>query len=80
MAKKHTKRLLNISDYYRNRPDFANARTVRNILNRVILNQNLRTEEENDNRLIIISDVEDYIADECIDLEKTDKRKKIGFV
>lgn len=38
-------RLLEVVEYYRSRPNFANARTVRHIVDQVILNQNLRTED-----------------------------------
>ena len=73
-------RVLDITDYFRNRPNFANARTVRNILDQVILNQNLRTEDSDGNDLIVIDDVDDYLADEGIDLSKTSSGpKKIGF-
>ncbi len=61
--------VLDITDYYRARPNFANARTVRNILEQVIMNQNLRAdEEESSDTNIILSDVKDYIDDENIDL------------
>ena len=73
-------RLLDVTDYYRKQSDFANARTVRNILDQVIMNQNLRTEDEPSNE-IIASDVEDYILDEGIDLTKTSgNTRRIGFV
>ena len=75
------KLLLDITDYYRARPNFANARTVRSILEQVIMNQNLRTDEDNliDNTLLLC-DVQDYIDDEGIDLShKPDKTHKIGF-
>ena len=64
------------------KPNFANARTVRNILDQVIMNQNLRTEDLSDNKTIILEDVEDYLTDEGIDLSKTGKTgdRKIGFV
>jgi len=71
-------RLLDITDYYRQRPNFANARTIRNILDQVIMNQNLRTEDDDDDRVLIISDVEDYITDTGFDLNTSPKRK-IGF-
>ena len=72
-------RVLEITDYYRKRPNFANARTVRNILDQVILNQNLRAEDSKDDQ-IILDDVEDYLADEGIDLSKASVgTKKIGF-
>ena len=73
--------ILDIADYYRIRPNFANARTVRNILEQVIMNQNLRTdEEETDDTNIILSDVQDYIDDENIDLNSSSAQtRKIGF-
>ena len=71
-------RLLDIAEYYRKRPNFANARTIRNILDQVIMNQNLRTEDEGDKELIILEDVEDYLTDEGIDLLKQSNRK-FGF-
>ena len=56
-----------VIEYYRDKPNFANARTVRNVLDQVIMNQNLRTEDEdNSDNIIILQDVEDYIADENI--------------
>lgn len=71
--------VLDITEYYRNRPNFANARTVRNILDQVIMNQNLRTEDTGDSN-IIRSDVEDYIADEGIDLSNVERNSgRIGF-
>lgn len=70
--------VLDITEYYRKRPNFANARTVRNILDQVIMNQNLRTEDTGDSN-IIHSDVEDYILDENIDLHSSGKSGKIGF-
>lgn len=74
-------RLLDITDYYRSRPNFANARTVRNILDQVLMNQNLRTEDSEDNSVIILDDVNDYLTDEGIDLSNPNKGKRtIGFV
>lgn len=73
-------RVLEITDYYRNRPNFANARTVRNILDQVILNQNLRTEDFEGDDLIVLDDVNDFLSDEGIDLSKASSGpKKIGF-
>ena len=67
-------------EYFRNRPNFANARTVRNVLDQVIMNQNLRTEDEDGNSMIIVDDVEDYLMDEGIDLSKPSTgSRKIGF-
>ncbi len=73
-------RLLEVTEYYRKQPDFANARTVRNILDQVIMNQNLRTEnEEQPDCQILLSDVEDYILDEKINLlEGKSSTRKIG--
>ena len=72
--------LLDVNEYYRSKPNFANARTVRNIVDQVIMNQNLRTEDSADD-VIIIDDVEDYLADENIDLEnKKHTDNRIGFV
>lgn len=75
-------KILDITDYFRARPNFANARTVRNILDQVIMNQNLRTEDLTDNKTITIEDVEDYLMDEDIDLSKTGKPegRSIGFI
>ena len=73
-------RVLDIAEYFRSRPNFANARTVRNILDQVIMNQNLRTEDTPDDSVIIVDDVEDYLIDEGIDLRETSTgTKKIGF-
>ena len=82
IEKNALEKLLDITDYYRAKPNFANARTVRNILDQVIMNQNLRTEDLSDNKTIILDDVEDYLTDEGIDLSKTGKTgdRKIGFV
>ena len=71
--------MLDLAEWYRKKPNFANARTVRNILDQVIMNQNLRVDEsdgEDDESLIIKADVDDYIEEEG--LMKTDK-PKIGF-
>lgn len=74
-------RLLDVTEYFRNQPNFANARTVRNILDQVLMNQNLRTEDTGEDNTVIIDDVEDYLADEGIDLSKQNKGKRtIGFV
>lgn len=74
-------RLLDVTEYYRSRSNFANARTVRNILDQVIMNQNLRTEDTEGDDLIIIDDIEDYLTDEGIDLSKTaNGSRHIGFM
>ena len=74
-------RILDITDYFREQPNFANARTVRNILDQVLMNQNLRTEDEEDNNTIILADVEDYLMDEGIDLSSPNKgKRRMGFI
>ena len=73
--------LLDVAEYYRTQKNFANARTIRNILDQVIMNQNLRTEDTEGDSTIIRSDVEDYIADENIDLQKKRRQAgRIGFI
>ncbi len=74
-------RLLDVAEYYRNQPNFANARTVRNILDQVLMNQNLRTEDSDDDNTVIVDDIEDYLTDEGIDLSNPNKGKgHFGFV
>ncbi len=74
-------RVLDITEYFRGKSNFANARTIRNILDQVIMNQNLRTEDDLDNDTIVLCDVEDYLVDEGIDLEKpAEKKRTIGFI
>lgn len=73
-------RFLDVQEYYRNQPNFANARTVRNVLDQVIMNQNLRTEDEPGDDRILLSDVEDYLLDEGIDLSRpASAARRIGF-
>lgn len=73
--------LLDVTEHYRGQKNFANARTIRNILDQVIMNQNLRTEDTGDDSEIIRSDVEDYIVDEKIDLKgKAPQTGRIGFI
>lgn len=75
ISKKHytiesnvTKKIIDIIEYYKNEENFANARTLRNVIDQVIMNQNLRTEYEANNE-IIINDVLDYIDEENILLD-----------
>ena len=45
------------------------------------MNQNLRTEDMDDDKTIKLEDIEDYLADEGIDLAKPAASKgRIGFV
>ena len=74
-------RVLDIVEFFRRRPNFANARTVRNILDQVLMNQNLRTEDRQGDNEVILDDVEDYLADEGIDLAGSNAgAKRIGFL
>lgn len=73
--------LLDVAEYYRTQKNFANARTIRNILDQVIMNQNLRTEDTDGDNLIVVDDVEDYLMDEGIDLTKAGNgQRRIGFM
>ena len=73
--------ILDIAEYYRRQPNFANARTIRNIIDQVLMNQNLRTEDTDENDLIILSDVEDYLSDEGIDITRSSSgAQRIGFI
>ena len=73
--------VLDIMEYYRKEPNFANARTLRNLLDQVIMNQNLRTEDDPDDNMINKSDVEDYLTDEKIDLSKQNRGSRhMGFI
>lgn len=50
-------------------------------LDQVIMNQNLRAEDDLDDNTIILSDVEDYLIDEGIDLARpADNKRTIGFI
>ena len=74
-------RFLDIMEYFRKQPNFANARTVRNVIDQVIMNQNLRTEDKENDSLIILEDVEEYLADEGIDIHGPEQStRRSGFV
>ena len=66
-------RVLDITDIERSKPNYANARTLRNVLDQVIMNQNLRTEDSGNNE-ITIKDVEDYISEKGIDVPNKEKK------
>ncbi|MCQ2771830.1 MAG: AAA family ATPase [Bacilli bacterium] len=66
--------MLSICEFYRHNDDFANARTVRTMLQDIIMNQNLRVEDELDNNEITIEDVEQYANDKG--LVKTTPKKE----
>lgn len=70
--------IIDIVDLQRHEKTFANARTLRNILDKIILNQNLRTEESNDNK-IIVSDVENYINENTFKNVNISEKNIIDF-
>lgn len=73
-------RILDITDYERQRPNYANARNVRNILDQVILNQNLRTEDSSiQDSEIILEDVEDYISEKGLTISKVENEAGGSF-
>lgn len=72
------KGVVDLIEGLRSQPDFANARTIRNILEQVILNQNLRTEDETNEVTIILEDVEEY-AQEMKPLYRGVSHRRIGF-
>ena len=73
--------IIDIAEYYRRQPNFANARTIRNIIDQVLMNQNLRTEDMEENDTIILCDVEDYLTDEGIDITRSSSgTQRIGFI
>lgn len=57
-------RIIDIAGYYRNKPNFANARTIRRVIEQVIMNQNLRS----DDNIVTIDDVEEFINDSNINI------------
>lgn len=63
--------VIDLTDYYRSKPNFANARTLRKILDQVVMNQNLRT-KDNDT-LITSEDVQDYLNDLDLKLEHSNQ-------
>lgn len=72
-------RIIELTNMYRSMPNFANARTIRNILDQIIMNQNLRVDEaENDvdKNLIIKEDVDEYIQEESLVIKP---KPRIGF-
>ena len=58
-------------EYYKDKANFANARTIRNIIDQVIMNQNLRAINDANDKLIKIDDVLEYIEENGIELNKT---------
>ena len=73
-------KVLDVVDYMRGSKDFANARTLRNVLEQVIMNQNLRTDGNEQDNVIVLQDVLDYMSDEGLDLTKPLGKHRIGFI
>ena len=75
-------KILDIVRYIRSAPDFANVRTVRNMLDQVIMNQNLRTEDQEEpDSAIELEDVLSYAEDEGLNLTAEHKKSgTIGFL
>lgn len=71
--------ILEIVELDRNKETFANARTLRNVLDQVIMNQALRTENETDNHTIVVDDVYEYMKDEKIDLAEKDNHLSVDY-
>ena len=61
-------------------PNFANAREVRNILEKTAIIQALRTEEEFENRTIIKEDIETFANEHNISLDDEPKEEKVPMV
>lgn len=61
-------------------PNFANAREVRNILEKTAIIQALRTEEEMDNRTILKEDIETFAKEHNINLEENHDEIKVPMV
>ena len=70
--------VLDLLDDRRGWQDYSNARMLRNVLDQVIMNQNLRAEEDEADRRIILEDVEEYLLDERTETA-VEKRHRIGF-
>ncbi len=67
--------IVDIVELDRNKPTFANARTLRNVLDKIILNQSLRTENLSNND-IIIDDVMEYIKEKNLVLNSLNDKKE----
>ena len=61
-------------------PNFANAREVRNILEKTAIIQALRTEEEFENRTILKEDIETFAKEHNINLDEEPKEIKVPMV
>ncbi len=61
-------------------PNFANAREVRNILEKTAIIQALRTEEEFENRTILKEDIETFAKEHNINLDDEPKEVKVPMV
>lgn len=77
--------IVKINDTYKTNRDYANARQIRNIVDQIIMNQNLRTIEEFSTE-ISLEDVNTYINENGIDISESIKKlidfdfnKLLGF-
>lgn len=61
-------------------PNFANAREVRNILEKTAIIQALRTEDEFENRTILKEDIETFAKEHNIDLNDEPEEVKVPMV
>ena len=61
-------------------PNFANAREVRNILEKTAIIQALRTEDEFENRTILKEDIETYAKEQNINIDEEPKEIKVPMV
>lgn len=61
-------------------PNFANAREVRNILEKTAIIQALRTEDEFENRTILKEDIETFAKEHNINLNEEPKEIKVPMV
>ena len=57
------KGVIDIVELERKKPSFANARTLRNILDKIVMNYSLRTVSIDNDNTIIYQDVEEYIRE-----------------
>lgn len=62
------KRLSDVFNYYKEHDIFDNAKTIIKVLNQIILNYNIRTDNLGINKNIIVEDVEEYIKDNKLNL------------
>ena len=79
MTDSAVEKVLDIADCKRGNGNFANAREVRNILDQVIMCQSVRVLGTN-NRELCLEDVDTYLLEAGSDLDKSTRKRRIGFV